>query len=204
VRVVLKLIVLISIFTLLFSNLASAQAGMGIWPSQVEIEIPFLKTGYTEINLFNPTKRNINLTISFECENCEKSVEFFGKKIGSVNYLLEVEISPRMLELLNLTQEKVLIKISNPLFLKGIFRTKIFGREVVLPVYLLSFDKNEFKGKIIATTQETQLAISIVSKLSIDLIGINRLIFFMGLVLIIFIASLIYREYVKKISLEYE
>jgi hypothetical protein len=200
---VFKLLALISVFILIFSNLAGAQAGIGIWPSQVEIEIPFLKTGYTEINLFNPTKRSVNLTVSFECENCEKSVEFFGKKIGSINYLLKVEISPRTLKLLNLTQEKVLVKISNPLFLKGIFRTKIFGKNVAFPVYLLHFDKNEFKGKIIATTQEAQLAISIVSKLSIDLIGINRLIFFMGLVLIILIASLIYREYVKKISWEY-
>jgi hypothetical protein len=201
---VFKLISLISVFILVFSNLASAQAGIGIWPSQVEIEIPFLKTGYAEINLFNPTKRSVNLTINFECENCEKSVEFFGKKIGNINYLLKVEISPPELELLNLTQEKVLIKISNPLFLKGVFRTKFFGKDIALPVYLLHFDKNEFKGKIIATTQGTQLAISIVSKISIDFIGINKLMFFTGLALIILAASLIYREYVKKISWEYE
>jgi hypothetical protein len=200
---VFKIVALAIVLIFLFTGIAKAQVGIGIWPSEIEIEAPFLKTSFLEIHPFSLTEKNVSLMFEFQCKNCEKDVNFFGKKVGSFQYLLDVEVDPKTLEISSFKQEKIMVKISNPLFLKAIFKTEFFGKNISIPFYLLHFDKEKFNGRIIATTQGTKLSVSLSNKISINLIGINKLFFIISIAFFALIIALIYREYVKKIYLKY-
>jgi hypothetical protein len=103
-----------------------------------------------------------------------------------------------------MTEQRFLVKFSNSLLLKGIFKTLIFGKEVKLPVYTLHFDVEKLDYRVVASTVSAPVEISLVSGISLNLFGINKLFFMLTILVLLLVASFVYYLYTKKIYKEYE
>jgi hypothetical protein len=201
---VFEKIALIAIFFMLFFSSAYAQAGIGIFPAKIEINASFLKNTFTDVTIFNPSQKEVNLKIEVYCTNCERDVKFFGNKIGTLSYELDAKVFPGKITLKPMTEQRILVKFSNSLLLKGVFKTTIFGKELRLPVYTLHFDVEKLDYRVVASTVSTPIEISLVSGISLNLFGIDKLFFILAFLILLLVASFIYYLYTKKIYKEYE
>jgi hypothetical protein len=199
---------LVAIFFLFFINIfssaSSAQTGIGIFPAKIEIKAPFLKNTFTDITIFNPSQRELNFKVEMYCRNCEREVKLFNKKIGNLTYFLDAEVFPNATTAEPMSQKTILVKFKNPLFLKGVFQTTIFGKEVKIPAYLLHFDKEDFNYRVIVATTSTPIEISLVSDIFLDFVGISKSLFMLGVLALLSIASFVYYFYIKRAYGEYE
>lgn len=205
-KVVYKLVFCLIFFFLIFP-LSKAQIGVGIWPAKTEIEAPPFKTSITEINFFNPSKRNISLEIDFYCRNCEENVSFLGERIGKIIYNFDVEVSPLSLELKpsSLNQsEKILVKTFNPLFIKSWFKFNFLGKEIAIPFLLPIFDEKGFDYRVVAEIQQEQLKIQITCDVVLKLKGINKFIFFLSGCVIALAVALFLKKHVENEFSTYE
>ena len=199
----LKKVAFITVFFLSSFTLAYAQVGMGIFPARIEIESPFLKNTFTDIVIFNPSQKEVNIRIEFYCKNCERDVKFFGNKIGTLTYDLETKIIPEKISLKPGMEQRVLVKFPNSLFLKGIFQTEIFGEKVNIPFYSLHFDEEKLECRVVATTI-SPTEISLISDISLKFFGISKVFFILTILVLLFIASSFFYLYTKKIYKKYE
>jgi len=203
-KAVFKKIASITTFFLLFFSSAYGQAGIGIFPAKIEINAPFLKNTFTDVTIFNPSQREVNLKVEVYCRNCERDVKFFENKVGTLTYELDAKVFPSKITLKPMTEQRILVKFSNPLFLKGIFKTSFFGKEVKIPIYTFHFDVEKFDYRVVASTISTPIEISLVSGIFLNFFGISKLFFMLTILVLLLIASFVYYLYNKKIYEEYE
>jgi hypothetical protein len=210
VRIVHKILsftIALLIFITVFIEVCRAEVSLGIWPAEIGVNAYPHKTTVAEIYVFNPGDSNVKAKIEFYCENCERDIGLFKHKIGTVTYEPDIDVNPSVLVAKENTSpfnpEKVDIIIHNPFWMKKHFKTSLFGKEVSIPFYGITFDRNEFEGKIIVTTIETKIALSITNKTKINVYGINKFIFIISILLIIFLISLTIQEYYKRKALKH-
>lgn len=203
---ILSLTIVILIFITVFAKVSRAEVSVGIWPAKIEVNTHPYKTTFAEIYMFNPGDIDIKTMIEFYCENCKRDILLFNHKIGAVTTDIDVEIKPSLLVIKENTSpynpEKVEIVVHNKPLMKKYFEKTLFGKKISIPFYSITFDKNEFDGKIIATTQETRMALSITSEAKINIYGINKFIFIISIILLIFLISLAIHEYYRRKALK--
>jgi len=206
VRIVYKKIV-VCISFVLFITAAYAQVGIGIWPNKLEVDIPAFKTVFSEIHLFNPTERSVDVQVGFYCKNCVAGVNLFGKSIGKLTYNLDVSVYPSMLRLEPSSSNKtytVVLKACNPVFQSASLQIEFFGKKLTLPLLLTIFDKKSFNGMIVAETVDGSFNVQIASLIRMNFYGINTFLFMVAICLMALIIVFVYRERIRKEFIKYK
>ena len=178
----------ISAFIIL-THIVQSQMGLGIWPAIIDGKVPFLNNYYTYVYLFNPTNKDADVAIKFECKNCSEKFDFFGINGQKILYLKYSIYPERMMVEKNTianASKGFSFSVRNPLF----FEHELIISNLKIPYWSLNIGKKTIDGEIQATLTNSMTPLTVTSKFRVTFEGIDPLILLLFVSIAIFSISL--------------
>ena len=201
-KVVNRRIILTLVFFLALVELSRSEVGVGIWPAKFSLNVSPFKTSYIYVFLFNPSEKDIEVSINFRCKNCIEDFKILNYTLGKIELLPSIEIIPSKALIPKGTippnSQQILLKISNYPLLKK--RLSLGFLNLKIPYYSLLLGERRIDGRIEASTLTTRTLMIITSEANLKLVGISPLLITLALGIILAIILIVYVRY-KKIGL---
>jgi hypothetical protein len=141
--------------------------------------VPFMKTSYTSIYLFNPGDQDLEVEMGFVCTSCDGDipVDQFGLRTSP-----ERVVIPRNTSMYN--PKEIHIVARNPTLVKRYLSFDAFGKAVRIPFYTLAIAGRSIEGRFTARTLNSKVSIVVTSKVDMEMGGIGwwRIAFLAALV----------------------
>ena len=168
------------LFALILVRSAAATVGLGVGPANTNLDIKAGRDYIVYIILYNPSDNDVNVTVVPSCIKCSGDLNFLGKKIGTINYNVELAVEPSFLNIEKNTSffdgKQVAIRIRVPLINKQHVRLNAFGKNFTFTYYWFLFDTKSLKARVTANTLTTT-KVSVVSDFNLSVQGISSAVF---------------------------
>ncbi len=193
-----KLLLFGFIIFLLIQKISQASIGLGIWPSEINVNVsPFRRT-LIYLFVFNPSNKSIGIEIESECIDCSRDIISKGRKIGEAFYSLKLKTYPQTLKL---ERDKnasypILISVSPSFILeKKVVLYYPVKTSFKLPSLLVG--KKSFTIRTSVTSKEGRTRISVTSFAHLTFNGVNKLLLTSLLVLVLILIVFLLRRFLS-------
>jgi len=173
-----KFVILSVISFLLIVNVCLGDVKIGVYPTLINLTIPFKEEVNLSYRVRNIGNEDINIVAYLSCSNCKHEIKVGKFVIGYIQEEVPYEFTPKYFSLRKKESNNVTLSIGSFSLIKTIIVIGSKNSKLQFPFLIPSVGEKTFECKVNFKTKDLTTELLISPSLNIKVIGRNPLIFY--------------------------